>query len=128
MARPFFTGALLLILLQACSKSHSPKPGLMGQWRLIKVVNTLNMNPGTIGYDQETLVLQLKPDSTYMKTNAGALAESGTFSIVFNSRSVSDTTISFSPSNNDPYTRVAEISGLELHLRDVDSYEVYHKQ
>ena len=131
MARScFIMGALLLILLlPACSKSHSPQPSVTGQWRLVQVVNMIGYNPTTIDSSNEIVTLQLGLDSSYTKTNAGILTETGTYSIAFlPSRSVADTMISFRPVNNNTYNRVLRLNGLQLSLHGVDAYEVYHRQ
>jgi len=128
----FVIGVLLLILLQACSKSHLPQPGLMGQWRLMKVVTTIGITPTIIDYSNETQVLQLQPDSSYKKMNAGTLTESGVYHIaVYPTGSVPDTAISFHPggsSSYDSYTRVLHLDGLQLYLKGVDTYQLYQKQ
>lgn len=138
MTRCFFIiNALLLILLSGCSKSDSPRldliggwqPGLMGGWRLMKVVYVRGVTPTTIDYSHEMRVLQLRPDSSYIRQDLGTLTESGTYSIaVLRAGNLSDTMISFSSGNNNVYKRVLRMDGLQLYLDGVDAYEVYQKQ
>ena len=128
MSRPFFTmGTFLLILLGACSKSHSPQPGLMGQWRLINI--TGGIAGGVVDYGPS--VLQLQPDSSYTIKYSWPTSTSGTYSISINRVGItSDTVISFR-TGSYTYQKLLQLNNLQLKLIDIyvsDGYtETYTK-
>ncbi|MBN8852913.1 MAG: hypothetical protein BGO55_14735 [Sphingobacteriales bacterium 50-39] len=70
-------GLLLFTLLSGCSKSHSPQPGLIGQWRLD---NAVSVTPGTVIDYAAGAVLELRSDSTYAQMISGRVGVSGTYS------------------------------------------------
>jgi len=120
-------GLLLLILLPGCSKTHSPQPGLIGQWRFESVVSVIPQTATDYAIGE---VLELRPDSTYKIIFLQSLVESGTFSTsVYNAGTTPTSFITFKPAgNNNIYRRVMQLDGLKLYLKGVDITEVYQKQ
>ena len=70
-------GLLLLVLLPACSKSHSPQPGLTGRWRFDGAVS---VNPAWVIDYATGGVLELRSDSTYTQTASWGTVGTGTYS------------------------------------------------
>lgn len=129
MARVFIIGSLLLMLLPACSKSHSPQPGLIGQWRLTKSVNSIGIVWSEKDYDPIERLLQLRPDSTYVILDHLVPIESGGYNIsLLTGGNLLETMISFRPRNRVVYQRLVQLNGLQLYLNFLDGYDLYEKQ
>jgi len=130
MSRPFFIiGCLLLMLLPACSKSHSPQPGLIGQWRLTRSVNTIGIVWSEKNYDPLVRLLQLLPDSTYIVLDHLVPIESGSYNIsLLTGGNLLETMISFRPRNSVVYQRLMRLNGSQLYLNFSYGYDLYEKQ
>lgn len=115
-------GLLLLILLPGCSKSHTPQPGLIGQWRLDDVVS---VDPGWIVDYAAGVVIELRTDSTYTQRTPWGANFSGIYSTADSAaisflylRMTGDTTT---------YRYQMQLNGLKLSLTGKFAIEYYHK-
>jgi len=119
-------GLLLLIVLPGCSKSHTPQPGLIGQWKLVSATD-LTGAP-TIDYAAGSMI-ELRSDSTYFLRAVWGITGTGTYSI-----SVSNTGIALpsflylkdaGSSTSSRYEM--QLNGLKLTLTGMYAIEYYQK-
>jgi len=122
-------GLLLMSLLQGCSKSHSPKPGFIGQWWLMSTDHAYGLGGvSTTDYSPGSHVLQLQPDSSYTKKIGGSISESGRYRIIFyNVNNIRDTVISFTATSGNSYNNMVRTNGLQMILGGVDNFDLYRK-
>jgi hypothetical protein len=119
-------GLLLLILAPGCSKSHSPQPGLIGQWQLS---NAVSVTPGTVIDYAAGMVLDLRSDSTYTQTISGRIIGSGAYSTyIVNVGIVPSYFITFKPAGSATiYTEGMQVGGLRLNLYGKYATEYFQK-
>jgi len=119
-------GLLLLLLLPGCSKSHSPQPGLTGQWQLDGAVS---VNPGwTIDYAAGAM-LELRSDSTYALMALGGTTGSGTYSTAVSSTGTVSHSFLYLKATDSSTVSAFEMQLNDLRLTLTGKYaiEYYHK-
>jgi hypothetical protein len=118
--------AMGLSVTTACSKSHTPQPGLIGQWKLDYVAS---VNPAwTIDY-AGGVVLELRADSTYTQKFPWGSSKSGTYSTaVFGSGSAAVSFIYLKAAGDSTISESQmQLNDLKLTLTGKYAIEYYFK-
>ncbi|HEY4207665.1 MAG TPA: hypothetical protein VGM31_12660 [Puia sp.] len=118
-------GLLLLFLLPGCSKSHSPKPGLVGRWQLDDAVS---VNPGTV-VDYARSVLELRSDSTYAQTSSWGNVGSGSYSTANSNIGIASYSLLYlkPAGSSDVFRYEMQLIDLKLTLTGEYAIEHFHK-
>ena len=119
-------GLLLLVLLPACSKSHSPQPGLIGRWRFVDAVS---VNPAWVIDYATGGVLELRSDSTFTQTASWGTVGTGTYSTaVFYTGTVSHSFLYLKATDSSTVSAFEmQLNDLKLTLTGKYAIEYYHK-
>jgi hypothetical protein len=99
--------------MTACSKSRSVPPGLVGDWKMIKAGGGF---VGMLEYKGVPIILQLRPDGTYVRYHDGSPAEAGVYALSVNTTGVRPDSIFTFSYDTTSYKRGVSSSGGQLFL------------